>query len=335
MPEGRVAQCPATTTPRNMSAVSESTPLLRNPPMKPQSRHRSSISRALSLVTVEPALFLEALAYGVNENLLTNLTVDKLCSVHFGFDEETCRNLDAGNHTVQQDQVQRLATDYIMYNKWVEYVPALLTNLLLGSLGDARGRRLPVLLTFTGHLLMAVCYLANTYWWRLPVWLICLSALPMGLFGGHVGVSSTVNAYLSSSSESRSRTTSLSSVEWVKYAAHPLGVYISSLLYVHGGYVLAFSSYVLLMLASVLYVLLCVGEPSVANEAHSSSLPGVRKVSMAPHIKSTFAVPGKIRRSGRRGVMVAACTAVVMLWCFARGGWRGQMFPLSSISPPY
>ncbi|XP_045102826.1 solute carrier family 46 member 3-like [Portunus trituberculatus] len=293
-----------------MPAVSESTPLLRNPPVKPQPCSRSSFTRALSLVTVEPALFLEAVAYGVNENLLTNLTVDKLCSVHFNYDAETCSNLDAGNHTAQQDQVQRLASDYIMYNKWVEYVPALLTNLLLGSLGDARGRRLPVLLTFIGHLMMAACYLANTYWWRLPVSLICLSALPMGLFGGHVGISNAVNAYLSSSSESRSRTTSLSSVEWVKYAAHPLGVYASSLLYAHGGYVLAFSFYVLLLLASVLYVLLCVGEPPVP--------PGSTKLGMAAHIRSTFEVPVKIRRSGRRGMVMAAYTAVVMLWCFAR-----------------
>ncbi|XP_063874723.1 lysosomal proton-coupled steroid conjugate and bile acid symporter SLC46A3-like [Scylla paramamosain] len=301
-----------------MPSVNESTPLLRNPHQKPLPRRRSAISRALSLVTVEPALFLEAMAYGVNENLLTNLTVDKLCSVHFGFDAETCRNLDAGNHTTQQDQVQRLASDYNMYTHWVEYIPALFTNLLLGSLGDAHGRRLPVLLTFTGHLLMAACYLANAYWWRLPVPLICLSALPMGLFGGHIGVGNAVNAYLSASSGTRSRTTSLSSVEWVKYAAQPLGIYASSLLYSRGGYLLAFGFYVLLLLAGVLYLLMCVGEPPTAIEARGSSTRDGIKVGVAAHIKYTLAVPMKIRRSGRSGVLVAAYAVVLLLWSFAR-----------------
>ena len=278
----------------------------------------------LSLVTVEPALFLQAVAYGVNENLLINLTVDKLCSVHFGFDAETCLNLDAGNHTIEQDQVQRLATTYNIYIQWVEYLPAVFGNILLGYLGDARGRRLPVLLTFTGYMLMALCYLATAYWWWLPVSLLYLSVLPVGLVGGYIGVSNTINAYLSASTGMRSRTTSLSTVEWIKYTAHPLGIYVSSLLYTRGSYVLAYSFYGLLMVVAVLYLLLCVGEPPPAvSEAGGSvsTFSGGSNEGMTAHLQRTFAVPMTFRSSGRSGVIVAAYTVVLLLWVFTRGKW--------------
>lgn len=298
-----------------MSPESESASLLSSSSSQPQPNTRSAISRALSLVTVEPVLFLESVAFGLKQNLITNLTVDKLCSVYFGFDAETCRNLDAGNHTTEQDQVQRLASKYNMYMLWAEYIPAVFASLLIGSLGDARGRRLPVILSLTGCLLTGLCYLANAYWWWLPPQLLYLSVLPVGFVGGFLGVIITTSAYLSASTGMRSRTVSLSVVEWIRYSASPLGIYLSSVLFSSGGYVLAYGFYVLITAVAVLYLLFCVGEPSGIQEVGDPAYQGDdTKVGMVAQLQRTLAMPMKIRRSGRAGVIIAWHVIVMLLW---------------------
>lgn len=307
-----------------MSPASESTPLHAASPSKPPAPKRFTLRHVLSRVTVEPALMLQALAKGVDEGLLQNLTVDKLCSVHFSFDAETCRNLDAGNHTAEQDQVQRLASAYNTYIHWAEYLPALVTSLFLGCLGDARGRRLPIIITFIGRLLTGLCFLANVYWWWLPTPLLYLSMVPVGLTGGNIGVSTTTNAYLSATTKVRSRTASLSVVEWVNFSCYPLGIFLASVLYARKGYVLVYCFLVLAILTAVLYLLFCVGEPpTTSNEDTAQRSSGGVNVEkgMKVRLQKTLSFPGMLRRSGRPGVLVAAHTAVVVLWIVARGGW--------------
>lgn len=325
-----------------MSPDSESTPLLAASPSEPPATKRSTLSHVLSRVTVEPALLLHAFAKAVDQGLLENLTVDKLCSVHFSFDAETCRNLDAGNHTAEQDQVQRLASAYNTYIHWAEYLPALVTSFLLGCLGDARGRRLPVIITFVGSLLTGLCFLANVYWWWLPTPLLYLSMVPVGVAGGYIGVFTTTNAYLSAMTKVRSRTISLSIVEWVKYSAYPLGMFLASVLYARGGYVLVYCFFVLAILIAILYLLFCVGEPPTTSSEDTAQRPFVGvgvKGGVKVRLQKTLSVPGMLRRSGRPGVLVAAHTAVVVLWSVTRGtktqfflydrkvfGWEYQQF---------
>lgn len=298
----------------------ESTPLLAASPSKPPAQ-KSVLRRVLSSVTVEPALMLQALAHAVDQSLLQNLMVDKLCSVHFSFDAETCRNLDAGNHTAEQDQVQRLSSAYNTYTQWAEYLPALVASLFLGSLGDARGRRLPVIITFAGCLLTGLCFLANVYWWWLPTPLLYLSMVPVGLCGGFVGVSSTTSAYLSATTKVRSRTASLSTVEWIKYSSYPLGMFLSSVLYVRGGYMLVYCFYVLAILIALLYLFFCVAEPSTTGTEQTRSRPSHVGVAegVGDRLQKTLLVPGMLLRSGRQGVLVAAHTAVIVLWIIAVG----------------
>lgn len=312
---------------RNMSPERESTPLIAASPSKPPAPKKLTLYHMLSCVTVEPALMLHGLARAVDQGLVLNLIVDKLCYVHFSFDAETCRNLDAGNHTSEQDQVQRLASVYNTYIQWAEYLPALVTSLFLGCLGDTRGRRLPIIIAYVGCLLSGLCFLANVYWWWLPTPLLYLSMVPVGLAGANISVINTTNAYLSTATKVRSRTTSLSIVDWVTFSSCPLGMFLASGLYAHGGYVLVYSFYVLAILTAILYLLFCVGEPPTTNSndttQRSSTNVGVEG-GVKVQQQRTLSVPGILRRSGSPGVLVGAHSTAIVLWMVTRGEWIVQ-----------
>ncbi|XP_037781602.1 solute carrier family 46 member 3-like [Penaeus monodon] len=244
--------------------------------------------RILSYVTVEPALVLYALGFGLESVFMTNLWVDKTCLIHYGFGEGVCAKLDSGMYTQQQDTVQRLVNQYNVYRHIVEYLPALVVVLLLGAWSDRRGRRLPILVPALGQLLMGLGLVANSYWWSLPPSFILLAYFPVGLTGGAMGLFMGIYAYVSATSTREARTTRMSVVGVILFLVSPAGKYLGTVIYGCGGYVAVFGAMAMLDFLSVLYVLVRLKEHPEGARAETSSKAGVCEALSPAHLKVAF-----------------------------------------------
>ncbi|XP_045611721.2 proton-coupled folate transporter [Procambarus clarkii] len=302
-----------------MHEINENTPLVKGTHAGAPKTHRSRIVQTLADVTVEPALMLHSIAFTIDQVYLTNLRIDKICLISFKYSAEICRNLDAGNHTVEQDEVQRLASDYNVYYHWAEYLPALISLAILGAWGDTRGRRLPLILPFIGGLLTSLAFLANVYWWTLPAPFLILSKVPLGITGGMLGLDMNVCAYMSAISRNRSRTFRLSSTEWLKYGCYPLGTYLALLLYGYGGYLAVFLFQVLLYAAALVYLVVRLKEPSSKREENGQATTrSVCEVFSPSALKRTFTLIWKPRGSGGRTSLILH-TVILLLAIFMLG----------------
>lgn len=256
---------------------------------------------SLSYITVEPALILHAVGFGLESVFITNLWVDKTCLIHYGYGNEVCADLDTGMYTEQQDTVQRLVNQYNVYRHIVEYLPALAVVLLLGAWSDRRGRRLPILVPMLGQLLLALGLVANSYWWHLPPSFILVAYLPSGVTGAAMGLFMGVYAYVSATSAQKSRTTRLAIVGVILFFVSPIGKYVGTLIYGRGGYVAVFGTMATLDFLSVLYVLMRLEEHPDGARADTSSKAGVCDALSPAHLKATFLAVWRPRAGRTRG----------------------------------
>lgn len=301
-----------------MSETDEKSPLLHKTKAKtPKTTSQSRVAQVLHEITVEPALLLQSLAYAVDNVYLSNIIIDKVCLVQYHYDAETCRNMDAGNHTTEEDKVQRMASDYNIYRHWAEYIPGIIVLIILGSWGDTRGRRFPVLVSFTGCLLTALCMLANSYWWSLPGQFIYLAYLPLGLSGGTIGATTGVNAYLSAVSSTRARTSKLSVTEWMKCGCFPLGIYLADVLFQHGGYLAVYGFQVGLYVIAIIYLAIRLEEPLAAGGGNGPRAT-ICQVLAPSRLKKTFAVTMKNYDGGGRTEVIGHI--LIMLFVVIMGG---------------
>lgn len=274
--------------PFQMSSKEENSPLLVRSRSTEALPGRRTLLQFLSNITVEPALLLFACGHVVDAVYIPQIQMDKICSVMLNFSAEICANLDSGNFNTEEDAVQRIASRYNVYSHWVEYLPALVTMLLLGAWGDTRGRKLPVIASFIGCLTSSLVLVASVYWWFLPASLTYLAFIPRGIMGSNLGVYMNITAYLSGISGTRSRTLRLSVVETLKYASYPVGIYIALAVFERGGYVAVYMFQASLFSVAVVYLI-------VRLEKQRPSAG--RQDPLRPRSVSEVLSPSRLRRS--------------------------------------
>ena len=217
---------------------------------------RTGLCRYLSLVTVEPALFLLAMGYSIELIFKTNMLVDKSCSVLLHYSPDVCHDLDSGNYKAQQNSVQKLTANYNMYCQLLELLPGALLMLLLGTWSDTRGRRLPLLLPLAGSTLKSFGLCCNAYWWFLHPIYVTLSYIPFGLSGGMMATFMASYAYVSEDSSEKGRTTRLSIASMSLFVALPFGNSIGAALFSSGGYVAVFGLQFIANLLGFIYIVI-------------------------------------------------------------------------------
>ncbi|XP_042860372.1 solute carrier family 46 member 3-like isoform X2 [Penaeus japonicus] len=276
----------------------EATPLIEN-----NIREGSGKKSFLSKITVEPALALTAFGYGLALIFTTNLWIDKICYQQFGYSHEVCTQLDSGQYTLQQDNVQRVVNQYNVYKQLIEYIPALFAVLLLGAWSDRRGRRLPVILPVVGQFLLGLGLTANSFWWSLSPPFLLLAFIPVGLSGALTGMFMGAFAYVSVSSGQKSRTSRVSIVGVIMLLCLPLGQGVATYLYDVGGYVMVFGVQSGLSAISVVYLLLRLEtrpDGSAAPETEGS----VCEVLSPAYLKQTLMVVFRSREGKTRSHII-------------------------------
>lgn len=212
--------------------------------------------RPLGWVSLEPVVLVSVFGLGLDMVLHDNLWLDKICSVHFGYDKEVCRALNDGHHQQEEKAVQKLASRYRVYAKVVEQVPGLVMVMVMGGYSDALDRRLPLLCCHAGFLLMALTSAVNVYWWWLPPEMLLLNFFMLGIGGSTLVLYMGVEAYVSAASINRDRTTRLAVLKVMAVTGRVLGEGVALPVFRSGGYLAVFGAQSLAFTAVLVYVLL-------------------------------------------------------------------------------
>lgn len=306
--------------------VEETTPLLKGGSSKPRpttttvhlkspsvdsSSKPCCLCRCLSLVTVEPAIFFHAMGYAVESVFKTNMILDKVCSIRLHYSQEVCQNLDSGDYVVQQDTVQKITNRYTLYCLLIEMIPAVFIMILLGTLSDTRGRRLPLMLPVLGGALKAIGLFMNAYWWSLDPAYILLSYIPFGLTGGFMAAFAAAYAYLGEISSAKWRTTRLSIAGGVMMSSLSIGRGLAAVLFTQWGYIGVFTCEFLMSATAFVYITM-----RLSNEQRPKSVARgsgtAEKSSIMQSVKQTVMVVLRKREVGIRAQILGhiACIAL-------------------------
>lgn len=315
-----------------LNPTSEASPLLESSGTKrsssalmkevPPQTSRPGLCHFLSLVTVEPALFLLSLGYGIELVFKTNMLVDKTCSIQLHYSSDVCSDLDSGNYKAQQDAVQRLTANYNLYCQLIELLPGALIMMMLGTLSDTRSRRLPLLLPLAGSTLKSLGLFCNAYWWFLQPSYVPLSYIPFGLGGGVMANFMAAYAYVSENSGLRGRTARLSIVGMMMYATLPLGNVLGATLFSHGGYIVVFGTEFIVNFIAFVYVVI-----RLRNEKPKSitgtTEEGKRATPLSQLRRSVTAVLRRRAAGGRARIMGhVCCISLYVMTAGEHNVWR-------------
>nr|XP_045611717.1 proton-coupled folate transporter-like [Procambarus clarkii]XP_045611718.1 proton-coupled folate transporter-like [Procambarus clarkii] len=278
------------------------------------------VRRLLAAITLEPAVFLYVLGFGLDVVFVKNLWVDKTCLLHFNFSEDICTNLSSGKFPDEQNAVHRQVTRYTLYCAIVQHVPAVVVVMVLGAWSDLRDRRLPILVPMMGYFLMALGLFANSYWWFLQPEILLLCFVPVGLTGAVMAIYMSVSAYISADSDVKMRTTRLSVVMVIVPIAATLGRGLALMLFTHSGYVAVFGTQSILCAVAIVYVMLRLKKrpEGVSIEATPPGASKVLEVLSPARLRKTVQVACRGREgSVRRNIF--GHVAVIWLLVFTAG----------------
>ncbi|XP_047481356.1 uncharacterized protein LOC125033695 [Penaeus chinensis] len=302
-----------------MSRNEESSPLLKRTRPAKEGPARQTFLQFLSNVTVEPALLLFSCGHVIDSIYIPQIQIDKICSLMLNFSAEICENLDSGSFDEEEDAVQKIASRFNVYQHWVEYLPALVSMLLLGAWGDTRDRKLPLIVSFVGCLLSSLILLASVYWWFLPASLTYLAFIPLGVMGSNLGVYMNISAYLSGISGTRSRTLRLSVVETLKYGTYPLGIYIALAVFERGGYVAVYAFQASLFAVAVVYLIVRLEKQRpTAVQRDPSRQQRVSEDLSPTRLKRSLALVWREREDGGRA-QILGYAAIICIFTFDVG----------------
>lgn len=275
----------------------------------------------LSSITVEPALLFHSVSYGIEGVFKTNMILDKTCTIQLQYGQDICDNLNSGNYGKEQDSVQSMTNDYVLYCQWIEFLPAVFMMVLLGAWGDIYGRKIPLFLPLLGSTLKALGLALNAHWWHLPPFYILLSYIPYGLTGNMMAIFMAASAYIGEESGQRSRTTRLSLLNITMFVCIPVGHAVGMYLFNHGGYVLVFGAEFLISSLSVLYILVRIKNKPPKRKAGDSEEETPR-LSLA-RIKQSLLVVFKERENGGRAqVLGHICCISLYVITFSKDSWH-------------
>lgn len=280
------------------------------------------VASFLSAITIEPAVFLYVIGFGLDVVFIKNLWVDKTCLFYFNFSAEICSNLNSGRFPAEQDMVQRQVTRYNVYCAVIQHVPAVVVVMVLGAWSDLRDRRLPILVPMLGYFLMALGLTANAYWWPLQPEFLLICFVPVGLTGATTAIYMSVSAYISADTDARARTTRISVVMVLVPVASTLGRGLALVLFNHSGYgyLAVFGTQSVLCVVAILYVLVRLKKRpgAIAMETPASETSGVLEVLTPARLKKTMMVACRRRDNGVRR-HIFAHIAVIWLLVFTAG----------------
>ncbi|XP_066951871.1 lysosomal proton-coupled steroid conjugate and bile acid symporter SLC46A3-like [Macrobrachium rosenbergii] len=329
------------------TVVDEKTPLISKIPESPEPAEKqdgrsscTNFARFLSSVRLEPSIVFFGITNGMEAVFGTNFIIDKVCKASYSPDK--CENLDSGLYPREQDSVQRLSSAYGVYIRLIEFIPGIVVMLFLGSWGDHRERKGPILLPLAGNLLKGLLLTANAYWWSLPPEYILVAYIPVGLTGSMLSLLSGAYAYISTASAGKSRTSRVAVIGVIVHFTSPAGQALAEALFDRGGYLAVFGAHSAAGALALVYSGVRLEKwPEGRKQGDLSA--SVWQALSPKAVMDMFFVALRRRKNGVRGYILGYVAAVSLyvvgveaklfdfLYCRKRFGWDHSTFTLFSI----
>ncbi|KAG8234631.1 hypothetical protein J437_LFUL014207 [Ladona fulva] len=209
-----------------------------------------------SKMTVEPVLFLFMLAMFMQYTVFQELIYQTVCLSNFN--ASICDALNEKDNRQSLIQVQREASDWVMWASISFAIPSIIATNLLGSWGDTYGRKLPLVLPSLGTAVGTIVFVsASVFGTTTLPWLLIGSALS-GISGGFVGCVMAVTSYISEVSNREARTSRVSLLEISFSLAAAIGptsaAYLSNAVNIDAVFMVCLTCHAILIAYVVLYL---------------------------------------------------------------------------------
>lgn len=141
---------------------------------------------------------------------------------------EMCRSLETTPDL--EDDVQKQATNYIIYHKCLSNFPALILGLFCGAWSDKYGRKLPMVLPSIGTTFAVLLYMSANVSPQSSVAFFLSGSLVHGCFGKTSMISMAVHSYTVDITNPRSRTNKLGLLAAMQFFGMFIGSLVAGLL---------------------------------------------------------------------------------------------------------
>ena len=175
-------------------------------------------------LTTEPMLFVYFAVFYINSLTLPQLVLEKVCLQRY-------KNITICDHLstniLQQAQVQRTTSWWMMVLFICTYVPSFFTIMILGPLSDIIGRKKALIFATTLFFLQSMVYVFNSHYMSVIPAYLMIGAILSSLYGDVPGVIMLSYAYIADVTTSiiNDRTIRMSLVEFSTwFSAVPAGI---------------------------------------------------------------------------------------------------------------
>ena len=116
----------------------------------PESRSLiQKLKNMLKQVSLEPIIFLQAIAWGLGPVIQQNLIIEKVCH-DLGYSQDICDDIDSPDNEEEDIAVQTRVSELKMYISILESLPCSVVTLFIGPWSDKNGRKPLMILPLIG-----------------------------------------------------------------------------------------------------------------------------------------------------------------------------------------
>ena len=204
----------------------------------------------LSLISLEPMIFLQTFTWGLSSVISQNLIIEKVCR-DLGYSDNVCQDID--NHDKEDDEVQTRASELNMYFIVLSALPSIVVALFIGPWSDKNGRKPVMIIPMIGYILTTLCWLLNIYYMHWPATYLLVMVV-FSVFGGMVVFLIGMYSYIADITSVRARTARIGILDIFLFAGLPTGTFLSAFVYSSLGYFGIYGIILCLQIIIVLYI---------------------------------------------------------------------------------
>ena len=205
-------------------------------------RNSNRLGKILLNITIEPAVFLIAFAYGIDNIATSQLIVDKACDQNFDFNETVCENLNSDEFKEQNIQVSNQLNQFNVYKTLIGSVFPIFFSFYLGAWTDLFGRKFLFYVFLIGFSTEQAIILVCAHFFESTKEYLLLAYIPTSLSGGLPVWLLTVNAFISDISLPEDRAFKFGMVHLAHFLGKPPSTIFGAYLLRTGGYVCVYAS---------------------------------------------------------------------------------------------
>ena len=214
-------------------------------------------------ITLEPALFLYMLSFGIYYVPSQSLYLDKVCKVNFNY--TFCHDLH--NHKAEQIEVQKYVAAIQSYNTILQNLPEIIYLLLAGPWSDVNGRKAILIISGGGFVVNNGVLMINAYFFNdLRAEFLLFECL-QDFMGGTSLYMMAIYAYLSDVSTEDKRTKRFAMVDAISPLGYAAGAAIGGILQKQFGYVITFGIGAGTCFLGVLYIAIMIKDSRIVRDA--------------------------------------------------------------------